>query len=67
MDILTNYEQALLGALGALAANQVVTSKESTKVVRDASKLLDSLSVELRKTLIESDKKLVINHEQPTT
>ncbi len=59
-EITAKYEQALIACLGALSANAVVTSKESTKTVRDASKHLDSLSVQLRKDLIEFDKSLVI-------
>ena len=61
MTIIDNYENALLAALGALTANKVVTSKESHKVIRDASKHIESLGVELRKYTIEQDKRLVIN------
>ena len=61
MEILDKYEQALLGALGSIQSNKVVTSKESSKVIRDCSKLIDSLSVELRRELILVDKTLTIN------
>lgn len=56
--ILTQYQETLEATLGAIAAHTVCTSKESSKVIRDLSKQLDSMSVELRKTLIEQDKQL---------
>ena len=56
--ILTKYQETLEGALGAIAAHTVCPSKESSKVIRDVSKQLDGMSVELRKTLIEQDKQL---------
>ena len=63
MTITDSYEASLLGALGALTANKVVASKESSKVIRDVSKHLESLGVELRRHLIEQDKKLIINND----
>lgn len=57
-DILTEYQMSLEGALGAIAAHLVCTSKESSKVIRDLSKQIDSMSVELRRALVEFDKSL---------
>lgn len=59
--ILTKYQEALEATLGAIAAHTLVSSKESSKTIRDCSKQLDSMSVQLRKTLIEEDKQMVIN------
>lgn len=55
---LTKYQETLEATLGAIAAHTVCSSKESSKVIRDCSKALDNMSVELRKTLIEQDKQL---------
>lgn len=63
-DILTQYQNALEGTLGAIAAYNLTNSKESSKSIRDCSKLIDSMSVELRRTLVESDKSLVISNDQ---
>ena len=63
MSVLTQYQTALEGTLGAIAAYQLVNSKESSKTIRDCSKLIDSMSVELRRQLIEADKALVINND----
>ena len=59
--ILAQYQAALEGTLGAIAAHSIVSSKESSKTIRDCSKLIDSMSVELRKQLILLDKDLVIS------
>ena len=59
-EILTKYQTVLEGALGAIAAHLVCTSKESSRVIRDCSKELDAMSVELRKSLIDFDKQLTI-------
>ena len=59
--ILTQYQSALEGTLGAIAAYNLINSKESSKAIRDCSKLIDSMSVELRKQLILLDKDLVIS------
>lgn len=63
-EILIKYQAVLEGTLGAIAAHLVCTSKESSKVIRDCSKELDSMSVELRKTLVDFDKQLGISNEQ---
>lgn len=63
MSVLAQYQTALEGTLGAIAAYQLVNSKESSKTIRDCSKLIDSMSVELRRQLIEADKSLVINND----
>ena len=60
-DILAHYQNALEGTLGAIAAYNLTNSKESSKSIRDCSKLIDSMSVELRKQLILLDKDLVIS------
>lgn len=60
-DILAQYQNALEGTLGAIAAYNLINSKESSKAIRDCSKLIDSMSVELRKQLILLDKDLVIS------
>lgn len=52
--------EALQAELGAIAAFLLVNSKESSKTVRDCTKITDSLSVELRKSLVEFDKSLTI-------
>ena len=59
-SIIDSYESALLACLGSITSHRVVTSKESSKVIRDASKHLDSLSVNLRRQLIEADKQLIM-------
>ena len=59
-EILAKYTQVLEGTLGAIAAHLICTSKESSRVIRDCSKELDSMSVELRKSLIDFDKQLTI-------
>lgn len=64
-EILTKYQAVLEGALGAIAAHLVCTSKESSKVIRDCSKELDAMSVELRKSLVDFDKQLGISNDQP--
>lgn len=58
--ILAQYQNALEGTLGAIAAYNLINSKESSKSIRDCSKLIDSMSVELRKQLILLDKDLVV-------
>ena len=58
--ILAQYQNALEGTLGAIVAYNLINSKESSKAIRDCSKLIDSMSVELRRTLVESDKSLVV-------
>ncbi len=58
--ILAQYQNALEGTLGAIAAYNLINSKESSKAIRDCSKLIDSMSVELRRTLVELDKSLVV-------
>lgn len=62
--ILGEYQEVLEGTLGAIAAHQVCTSKESSKSIRDCSKKLDSMSVELRRALVELDKQMVITNDQ---
>jgi len=61
--LLDQYQVALEGALGAIAAHSLVRSKDSSKTVRDCSKVIDNMSVELRKSLVESDKSLVVTND----
>jgi hypothetical protein len=61
--ILAQYTDALEGTLGAIAAYNLIKSRDASKAIRDCSKLIDSMSVELRKALIESDKSLVISND----
>lgn len=62
-EVLAQYQAALEGTLGAIAAHSLVQSKESSKTIRDCSKLIDSMSVELRRTLVELDKSMVISND----
>ena len=62
-EILTKYQEVLEGTLGAIAAHTVCTSKKSSRVIRDCSKELDSMSVELRKALHDFDKQLTLKGE----
>lgn len=62
-EILKKYQEVLEGTLGAIAAHLICTSKESSRVIRDCSKELDSMSVELRKSLIDFDKQLILKGE----
>lgn len=63
-SVLTKYQEALEATHGAIAAHNLVNSKESSKTIRDLSKLIDGMSVELRRTLVETDKQMVIKHDQ---
>ena len=60
MTVLDRYRELLDAQLGAIKANDVLTSKESTKVIRDLSKNIDKLSIDLRRELIEFDRSLTI-------
>lgn len=60
METLTRYTKLLEAQLGAIKANSVLTSKESTKVIRDLSKHIDGISINLRRELIEFDRSLNI-------
>ena len=62
-EVLAQYQASLEGTLGAIAAHSIVSSKESSKTIRDCSKLIDSMSVELRRTLVELDKSMVISND----
>jgi len=62
-EILAKYLVVLEGTLGAIAAHTVCVSKESSRVIRDCSKELNAMSVELRKALHDFDKQLVLKGE----
>ena len=61
-DLLLIHKRAedIQAELGAIAAFLLFNYKESSKTVRDCTKVTDSLSVELRKSLVEFDKSLTI-------
>lgn len=63
MEILTQYQLALEATLGAIAAHTLIQSKESSRVIRECSKSLDDLSVQLRKELLASEKLLVVRDD----
>jgi len=50
--------EALQAEVGAITAFMLIQSRESSKTIRDCTKITDSLSVELRKSLVEFDKSL---------
>ena len=62
-DVLTKYQLALEGAIGAIAAHSIVSSKESSRVIRECSKELDKISIELRKSLLASEKLMVVTYD----
>ena len=61
-QVLLDYERILEAQLGSIASYHLLSSKEASKVIRDLSKRIDALSVQLRKELIESDK-LLTKHD----
>lgn len=63
-EVLLKYQETLEGTLGAISAHLVCTSKNSSKVIRDCSKKLDNMSVELRQSLLEFEKHLGVHNEQ---
>ena len=58
--ILLEYQRALSASLGAIAAHTLVSSRESSRVIRECSKALDNMSVDLRKSLLELEKQYTI-------
>lgn len=60
-EILDKYESGLRATLGAIQAHKLVVSKDSSKTIRDCSLQIDSMSVELRKALVQFDKSLKAN------
>lgn len=63
MQILKDYESTLLAALGAVEADKVLRSKDSSKVIREISKELESMGVGLRRELILQDKTLAVSND----
>lgn len=63
METLTQYQLALEATIGAIAAHTLIQSKESSRVIRECSKSLDDLSVQLRKELLASEKLLVVRDD----
>lgn len=60
---LNQYQSALEATLGAIAAHSLVQSRESSRVIRECSKHLDSMSIQLRKELLNNEKLLVISND----
>jgi len=60
MDLPLLYQrvEALEAELGSITAFILVQSKEASKTVRDCTKITDSLSIELRRSLVDFDKSL---------
>lgn len=58
IPLLHKRAEALQAELGAITAFLLVQSKESSKTIRDCTKITDSLSVDLRRALVEFDKSL---------
>jgi hypothetical protein len=61
LPLLHKRVEALEAELGAITAFMLVQSKESSKTIRDCTKITDSLSIELCKSLVEFDKLLTTN------
>ena len=62
-SVLPKYQSALEATLGAIAAHSLVRSRESSRVIRECSKQLDTLSIQLRKELLSNEKLLVISND----
>ena len=60
---LNQYQSALESTLGAIAAHSLVQSRESSRVIRECSKQLDTMSIQLRKELLSNEKLLVISND----
>lgn len=64
MRILEQYRTALVATLGAITANTLISSRESSRVIRECSKALDNMSVELRKQLLAAEKQMVSSNAE---
>ena len=62
-SVLNQYEEALSATLGAIAAHTLIQSRESSRVIRECSKQLDTLSLALRKELLAAEKLMVISND----
>ena len=60
---LNQYQSALESTLGAIAAHSLVQSRESSRVIRECSKQLDTMSIQLRKELLNNEKLLGLTNE----
>ena len=67
MGLLQEYEQLLMAQLGAISAHKVLTSKESSKCIRDLARELSVASAPLRKELVLMDKSLVLKPTETGT
>ncbi len=61
--ILYSYQSALESTLGAIAAHSLIQSRESSRVIRECSKQIDSMSTQLRKELLSNEKLLVVSND----
>lgn len=66
MQLLADYKQLVMAQLGAISVNEVLTSKESSKCIRDLAKQLADASAPLRKELVLMDKSLTIKPTEQT-
>jgi len=61
--ILHDREQALLAELSAITAFKHVLSKQASATIKQASKLTDATSIELRKQMTEFEKQLTMSND----
>ena len=64
MTVLEQYQQALGATLGAIAAHTLISSRGSSKTIRDCSIELDKLGTELRKELLAAEKLMGISNAE---
>ena len=62
-DILAKREELLVAELSAITAFKQVLSKQGSATIKQASKLLDATSVDLRKSMTEFEKTLAVNND----
>jgi len=61
--ILEKRSEALIAELSAITAFKHVLSKQASATIKQASKLTDSTSVELRKQLTTFEKQLMMSND----
>lgn len=62
-DILEQRETALISELSAITAFKHVLSKQASATIKQASKLTDSTSVDLRRELTIFEKQLTMSND----
>lgn len=62
-DILQTREAALIAELSAITAFKHVLSKQASVTIKQASKLTDSTSIELRRDLTNFEKRLTVSND----